>query len=570
MKKWFSDGLDWKMVIFLSVVLFAIFLRVWHFHDWLFFKMDQARDAFHALHILEGGIGWIPLLGPKAGGTNLNLGPAYYYFQYVAVGIFQSANPSVMAYPDLFFSILSIPLFYLVLKRYFSRDWSMIISSAYALCFLAIEYSRFSWNPNPLPFFNLLFIFALLKVFDGNCRFPLRWTAVAAVAFSVSTQLHFLSFLTLPLITLIFLVVQGKESLKFLDWKKIAIFIAIVLVFYAPFFASDYLTHGKNTKEFFKAIHSKASDHSLMENISKDAFYFGENWAIILTGYIQSGKDNHASILTWLIFILPALVLNFYLYRREKDEKRKRFLLVTFLWFVIYFLSYIPIAYSTRPRFFLPMLFLPFIFAGYVSRYFLEFLPKEKNLGKIAAFLVFAIIIAGNLYGTELWFREIKEAQKKGVYPDRTIILKARDGVVLWHLEKVADYIAGNCPANEVYFNSISEYNRPMKYLLTLRGKQAFAFSDIKAGDPNLCTFSVKRSRAKSNKLGDEIDREYSVSKETKFGAWEVLDLKLNDDFAGKPLPSYHRGRQNSSESEDSKRTYWKDVFAPWSKNDED
>jgi len=110
---------NWKMIAFAAVILAAIFLRAWHFHDWLFFKMDQARDALLIKQALGNGLGWLPLLGPKAGGTHLNLGPAFYYFQYISAFLFQSAHPAVLAYPDLLFSILSIPLFYFFLPYAF-------------------------------------------------------------------------------------------------------------------------------------------------------------------------------------------------------------------------------------------------------------------------------------------------------------------------------------------------------------------------------------------------------------------------------------------------------------------
>ena len=71
---------NWKIIIFATVVAAGIFLRVWHFHDWLFFKMDQARDASTIQHAFLNGPGWLPLLGPKAGGTSANLGPVFYYF----------------------------------------------------------------------------------------------------------------------------------------------------------------------------------------------------------------------------------------------------------------------------------------------------------------------------------------------------------------------------------------------------------------------------------------------------------------------------------------------------------
>jgi 4-amino-4-deoxy-L-arabinose transferase-like glycosyltransferase len=562
-RKWILENVDWKTVLFLFVIGLAIFLRVWHFHDWLFFKMDQARDAFTARQAFQNGPGWLPLLGPKAGGTNLNLGPVFYYFQYFSTVIFQSASPQVMAYPDLLFSILSIPLFYFLLKKYFSRDWSLVIASAYALCFLAIEYSRFAWNPNSLPFFNLLFIYSLLNVFDDTKKSRLRWVALAAFSFAVSTQLHFLSFLTLPLITLVFLLSERKEIGKHLDWKKILLFVAVIFFFYAPVLLHEIHTGGRNSQEFLAAIHSKASKHSLFDNIKKDVLYFGQNWLTILTGYITKSKNTPPFILTWIIFILPALFLNIFFFRREENEKKKKFLLVTFLWFVVYFLAYIPIAYDTRPRFFLPMIILPFIFAGYIAKYLLSLGSKNKRICIAAALALFAVIIGTNLYGTNLWFQEMEAAQKKGIYPKRTIILKARDGIVLWHLENSAKYITDHCPSEKIYFLSSSEYNRPMKYLIGLQGKKALALTDLQVGNADTCTFAVKRTRVESNKLGSDLDLEYSVVGEKKIGAWTVLNLKIKDNFLGQDLPSFHRGRQNSSESEDTKRVYWKDIFIP-------
>jgi 4-amino-4-deoxy-L-arabinose transferase-like glycosyltransferase len=549
---------NWKIIVFAAIVALAIFLRAWHFHDWLFFKMDQARDAFLTQQAFEKGPGWLPLLGPKAGGTHLNLGPVFYYFQYIAAVLFHSVSPSVLAYPDLFFSILSIPLFYLLLKKYFDRNWSMILASAYALCFLAIEYSRFSWNPNALPFFNLLFFYALLNVFDEKVKYRLRWVAIAGLSFAVSTQLHFLSFLTLPLVTLIFLWFERKGIRKYLDWKKVVLFLVMVLVLYAPVVANEIHTHGANSKEFVAAIHSKASSHALWENITRDFVYFGQNWLTILTGYIGKSGQSWPAALTWLLFIFPALFLNLKFYREEKDVVRKKFLLLIFCWFVVYFLAYIPIAFDIRPRFFLPMITLPFVFSGLISQFFLRLKKAKKIIWTGLAFAIPAVLILTNLIGTYQWFKEIETAQKKGIYPTRTIILKARDGIVLWHLENAANFMAANCSKSTVYYNSVSEYRRPIKYLLGLKGKNGLSLTDAKTGDPGDCYFGLKRTRASDNGLGASLGSEFSVAGEKKFGAYTVQTLKPNDSFVGQPFPTFHK---SVDDLQNSKRIFFKDIF---------
>ena len=65
------------------IIALGFFLRSYHFTDWLHFELDQARDARVVDAALEGGPGELPLLGPKAGGTFLRLGPAFYYLQYL-------------------------------------------------------------------------------------------------------------------------------------------------------------------------------------------------------------------------------------------------------------------------------------------------------------------------------------------------------------------------------------------------------------------------------------------------------------------------------------------------------
>ena len=163
MKTLFKNRNFIVLAIFIIVAV-AFAVRVYHFSDWLYFQGDQARDALLVTEAYGGGPGNLPLLGPRAGGTSTRLGPVFYYFQYISVLIFGNRSPAVFAFPDLFFSILTIPLLYLFLRKFFKSGWSILLTLLYSVSLYTVQYSRFAWNPNSLPFFNLLFFFAFFAV----------------------------------------------------------------------------------------------------------------------------------------------------------------------------------------------------------------------------------------------------------------------------------------------------------------------------------------------------------------------------------------------------------------------
>lgn len=133
------------------IVALGIFLRTYHFRDWLRFSDDQARDAIIIRNIIEHKQS-LPLLGPIAGTSTFYLGPAYYYIEYGAAKVFGAA-PDKIALPDLLFSILAIPPLFFFLKKYFSEKLSLSLTALFAVSFFAVRYSRFAWNPNSTGFF---------------------------------------------------------------------------------------------------------------------------------------------------------------------------------------------------------------------------------------------------------------------------------------------------------------------------------------------------------------------------------------------------------------------------------
>jgi len=413
---------DWKLRLSLLIFALGIFFRVWHFSDWLFFKRDQARDAFVIWQAYTHGPGWLPLLGPNATGSQFYSGPIFYYFQYIASLLFQSVRPAVLAFPDLFFSMLTIPLFYFFLKKYFSRNWSLAFAALFSVNFLAVEYSRFAWNPNSLPFFNLLYFYSILNIFDSNAKHQWRWAFLAGVSFAMATQLHVLSEIALPIITVIFLLLKIPNIKKHLDWKKITIAVFSALLIYIPVFINEIATHASNTGKLFSAVEGEPYYTSFAANLLAVAQNIGQGWVLVLSGYIAKKAEYLLTAFAWVVLILPALWLILRKLKKEKDERRKNFLLILSLWFFGYAAIFLPVALHFQPRFFLPILFLPLIFLALILLWLWD---KNSKILKGLSITILLGAFLGNIAGIFLWFGEIRGAEQGfAAKPERTVILK--------------------------------------------------------------------------------------------------------------------------------------------------
>jgi 4-amino-4-deoxy-L-arabinose transferase-like glycosyltransferase len=550
---------DWKFALFLLAFAAGIFLRIYHFSDWLYFKLDQARDAFIALQAFEKGPGYLPLLGARAGGTYLLLGPVYYYFQYLALLITRNAYPATYALPDLFFAILSVPMFYIFIKRYFGRNWALYLASVLALCFFAIEYSRFSWNTNPLPFFTLLYFFSLLKSLESEGRKALWWALISGVALSVTSQLHFLAFLGFPVVTFLLIIIDRKNLRGKTGWRIILVFLSGFLILYVPWILSDLGNNWKNTLHFWDAVLTKLFSATLWQDVVLGFAYFAQDWIIILTGYVATMKEHLLFLLAWIVFILPSIFLNWKFYRSEQDAKKRRFLLLTLLWFLIFLIVYIPIGHQLRARYFLVMEALPLIYLGYILKYINSLRRRGKN---VAVAAVAAAVIIGNLAGTYLWFNQLALAEKQtSVDSKRTFVFKEEDDVTLWHIDQAAKYITDNCTGKEVRFAAPPVHLKAVDYMLRYYAAKKTAEQKSKSGE--YCFYAVGSSKSDMGYVDANVKNNFHVAERKIFGLVGVYKIEPNDpkNISFKRL--YDINSDEITEETKANRIYWKDLFSP-------
>lgn len=419
--RWLSVG------ILLLILAIGIFLRTYRFHDFLLFEKDQVRDAALVEAVLHGLEPW-PLLGPSMRGSGetkdelFRVGPVFVYFQILSAKLF-GMRPTVLAYPDWLFSVLTLPLFFVVMHRLFSVPISILITALFSVAFFPLQYGRFAWNPNALPFFTLLFLLSLAAVLEKRDRTP--WPAVVAlgVAMGIGIQLHALALLSFS-ITLVlacgasfFLCVKKKEMNRSFSRKGFAIrfcvFLAVVGGLNAPQIESEVSSGFSNTRTLFSspvregkgsAFSVKGVAEALLcqaqANFHSISSLSGEECILPSKKLFASGTaGKKAREKTPFFFLAASLVFSlvgFFLcgrrFWRETDQAKKT-LLGTFLLFsLVFFLLMIPILASgfLEYRYFLPVFFLPFLFLG--------FLFGSDHSRKSAARNIAALVLLGGFF----------------------------------------------------------------------------------------------------------------------------------------------------------------------------
>src|SRR3990167_10160920 len=135
--------------LWLAVLLFAIavFLRFYHFSEFVTFLGDQGRDAIVLKRILT--FEHFPAIGAPTSVGQVYLGPFYYYFIAPWLALFKF-NPVGLAYGVAVFSIVFLVVIYLLTRHFFNERVAIIATFLTSFSYVLIELSRFSWNPNLL------------------------------------------------------------------------------------------------------------------------------------------------------------------------------------------------------------------------------------------------------------------------------------------------------------------------------------------------------------------------------------------------------------------------------------
>lgn len=129
--------------------------------------------------------------------------------------------------------------------------------------------------------------------------------------------------------------------------------------------------------------------------------------------------------------------------------------------------------------------------------------------------------------------------------------MKTRDGIVLWHLEKAADFIKKECGSSFVYYDADQEYKYPVRYLLGLRGMTSISLKNFDPAREG-CFFAFGLTRSKKG-VDSAIEKNFDIFDQEKFGALSVYKLNPKEEFFTNLNPK--------KEKPDEDRVFWKNIF---------
>lgn len=278
----------------LLLLVVGIFLRVFHLGDWLQFGADEARDV----EVIQ--MAWqsrsLIWLGPESSIGHFSLGPFFYYLLAPAV-LFSTFHPASGAWVVVGFGILTLPLIYFAGRKLWDETAGVIAMGLYAVSGLVVAYTRWSWNPNLLPFFVLLFLMALWLTVHARELRTRQWALiVAAAAFGIGVQLHASTLFTLPIIALGFLLWERPRGIQWPWWAGA---VGTVFVFHAPLMVFELRNQFENTRGLLGILNSQEPRGEWMPSIiatlqhlrvlTVEIVEFPKQWPILVSLLMLAG-----------------------------------------------------------------------------------------------------------------------------------------------------------------------------------------------------------------------------------------------------------------------------------------
>jgi len=496
-----------EIIILIAIIFIGSFLRFYDFSDLLRFNNDQVRDAqiVEAMH----SNGDFPLLGPKAGGTKFQLGPAFYYLEYIS-GFLFGFSPAGMAFFIPLLSTISIYLFYLFFKKIFSANITLFLTFLYAISFYAVRYSHFAWNPNAIPFFVLAFLLLLrLLVKRKN---SVRNSFFLGIIIGIGIQLHTTLLILMPATALVFLAIQCFKNKKIVYIKEVLISIIVLLIINTPFIMESFSNSGENIREFFSGADVKTSSKSIIKQLKSGLEFFLQGSAYYLTGLEpQNNWTNISKLLkskslieifsfigSIIIFFSGILIAGRELFFKKnyRNTSSRNFLLISAIFFLLSFGLFFIIGNELNIRFFIILLFVPYLFLGFLIKYiFTKFILLEK-IQIISLIILGLILFVPNIYIFSKTYN-----LENYTLPDSTY-----GGVSLGELKSICQTVQKNNPANQTAIIENFEYKRSLNYVCT---KNNLKIEFSKNPDGNLF-FLIVRNKNVSENL-KEYQQDYSV-----------------------------------------------------------
>ncbi len=416
--------------LFLLILILAAFLRLYKIDQYMEFLGDQGRDVVVARSFLKEG--HIFTIGPVTSIGNMYLGPFYYYLVVVPGLILTWFNPIG---PSIVVALLGVLTVYLIFRfslKWFNYQTAYLAAFLYTISPVVIKYSDFSWNPNIMPLFALLFFNFCL---ESNFVF-------ASLAFIMCLNSHYLALLLLPVGGLIYLLKYLRTpKLRPTLAKQLTVAIVIFIVSLVPQILFDLKHHGQNINSIISFFTNRETTVNLKayKALPEIGPLFNQ-----LNSRLLAGKNDQLGLFVTIIFSLLIFYEVFLQFKSKKINTISNWLILWLGAGLTGLALYKQHIYDHYFGFLYPVLFILFA-------YLIVKLPKILTLSLLIVLTIFSIL--------ENPFRWTAPKQMATTYSiDQSIIKSAHGQPFNFALLAKMNYDPG-------YRYFLSELNAPVQLL---------------------------------------------------------------------------------------------------------
>ncbi len=297
----------WLLVL---ILVLAAFLRLFKVSDYMEFLGDQGRDVVIVSDFLKKGD--LFFIGPQTSIGNMYLGPFYYYLIVAPSLLLAFFNPIGPAVFVALLGVLTVALIFYISRRWFNTKTAYLSAFLYSISPVVIKYSNFSWNPNVMPLFSLMFIYFVTQ----------KKYLYASLAFIMCLNSHYLALLLLPPAFIIWL--KNKPRLHL---KETLLAVLVFILSLTPQILFDLKHQGQN----FKALTTFFTQRETTVNLKayKSLPVIPELFNQVNTRLL-AGKDVTFGLIISIVFVVGLI----YLFFRQGSKKHFYPYLVCLLWYL--------------------------------------------------------------------------------------------------------------------------------------------------------------------------------------------------------------------------------------------
>jgi len=340
------------------------------------FLGDQGRDALivKKIALLQN----FPAIGPPSSIGEVFLGPFYYYLVSPFL-LLARLNPVGLAIGVAILSAAGIYFAYYIVKKSLSDRTALFFFFLATFSFELVRISRFSWNPNLLPYFSFATLYFFILALEEKSTRRIRDSLLFGLFFGLSFQLHHLAgLLALPVAVyfLVFLVQRKKLSFLTVPLVSFVMFL-ITLVPVAVFELRHQFLNTRNLISVFtqQNIVSTGPLYKRMYDI---------NAAFIEYAFHFRFSPPVALIITF--FILGCAMW-------KLSKKSNNLVLIHVVTLVFYLFGFSRVNSSLIPHYYNAIYLSFYLLVAYVL------VPKKMNVLNIISFVLLGIFVIWQIWG---------------------------------------------------------------------------------------------------------------------------------------------------------------------------